>query len=140
MPCVLLLPPEVRAELVAQADVGYPDETCGLLLGLSDEAYCCVVAQHPARNLNLERAGDRFELDPLDYLAAEKAAGAAGKAVVGVWHSHPDHPATPSETDREMAWPGWSYVILSVTAGGVVDLRSWRLAGHDFYEEEVRHG
>lgn len=140
MPCVLQLPPEVRGELQVQAAAGYPAEACGLLLGRHDEAHCRVIAQHPARNLNRERAGDRFELDPLDYLAAEEAASAAGLAVVGVWHSHPDHPARPSETDRVLAWPGWSYVILAVSRGQVVDLRSWRLAGEDFDEEEVRHG
>jgi proteasome lid subunit RPN8/RPN11 len=58
--------------------------------------------------------------------------------VVGVWHSHPDHPARPSETDRNGAWEGWSYLILSVTAEGVPDLRSWRLRGEHFEEEDVR--
>lgn len=140
MPCELLLPPGVRAELEALVTNGYPDETCGLLLGLHNAARCSVVAQHAARNLNRERATDRFELDPQDYLLAEEFAEDGGIEVVGVWHSHPDHPARPSETDRAMAWPGWSYLILSVTAGGVVDVRSWRLAGHDFSEEEVRHG
>lgn len=140
MPCVLLLPPGVRAELEAQAATGYPDETCGLLLGLSNSVRCSVVAQYPARNLNRERANDRFVLDPQDYLAAEEFAEDTGVEVVGVWHSHPDHPARPSETDRAMAWPGWSYLILSVTAGEVVDVRSWRLAGREFYEEEVHHG
>lgn len=137
---VLLIPPGIRAELETWAGTAYPDETCGLLLGLNGEEFCQVVSQRPARNLNRERAADRFELDPLDYLAAEEAAAAAGIKVIGVWHTHPDHPARPSETDRQMAWPGWSYLILSVTAGGVVDIRSWRLADHDFYEEEVRHG
>ena len=137
---VLLLPRGVRAELEADVGAGYPDETCGLLLGLSSKAGCCVLLQRPARNLNQVRSTDRFELDPVAYLAAEQAASAAGIELVGVWHSHPDHPARPSETDRAMAWPGWSYLILSVTADGVVDLRSWRLAGRDFIEEEVRHG
>jgi proteasome lid subunit RPN8/RPN11 len=136
---VLRLPPEVLAELETRASKGYPDETCGLLLGLGSAGEYHVISQHPARNLNRERAADRFEVDPLDYLAAEQAATAAGIQVIGVWHTHPDHPARPSETDRQMAWPGWSYLILSVTAGGVVDLRSWRLSGHDFYEEQVRH-
>ncbi len=137
---VLLLPPGVHAELEVLVRAGYPDETCGLLLGQYVAGICRVLSQHPAHNLNRERAADRFELDPLDFLAAERAAEAAGIQVVGVWHSHPDHPARPSEIDRALAWPGWSYVILSVTAEAVVDLRSWRLAGHDFLEEEVRHG
>lgn len=140
MPGMLLLPAAVRAELETQAGGGYPEETCGLLLGVNEAAGCRVVRQHPARNVNRERAGDRFELDPRDYLAAEQAAAADGLLVVGVWHSHPDHPAQPSETDRQLAWPGWSYVILSVQAGRVVALRSWRLDGDAFFEEEVRHG
>lgn len=140
MRCVVLLPPAVRAELESAATAGYPDETCGLLLGHNDESGCRITAQHTARNLNRVRAGDRFELDPLDYLAAEAAAASAGLQVVGIWHSHPDHPARPSETDRAMAWPGWSYIILAVAAGGMTDLRSWRLAGEFFLEEEVRDG
>jgi proteasome lid subunit RPN8/RPN11 len=140
MPGVLLLPAEVRTELATRAGGGYPEETCGLLLGVNEAAGCRVVRQQAARNVNRERAGDRFELDPRDYLAAEQAAAADGLLVVGVWHSHPDHPAQPSETDRLLAWPGWSYIILSVRAGQVVALRSWRLAGDAFLEEEVRHG
>lgn len=140
MPGILRLPPAIRAELETLACAGYPEETCGLLLGVSSVGDCRVVSLHPGRNVNRERPTDRFELDPLDYLAAERAAAAAGNEVLGVWHTHPDHPAQPSETDRQMAWPGWSYLILSVGAGGVLDLRSWRLAGREFYEEEVRRG
>ena len=82
---------------------------------------------HPARNLNVERAHDRYELDPRDQLAAERAARDSGREVIGVWHTHPDHPATPSETDRAAAWSGWSYLILSVVRGELAELRSWRL-------------
>lgn len=139
MSFVLRLPADIRTELDALARAGYPDETCGLLLGQNDRNACRVLAQRPARNLNRERSRDRFELDPADYLAAEAAATASGRQLVGIWHSHPDHPARPSATDREMAWPGWSYVILAVNAGKVVDLRSWRLDGDEFSEEEVRN-
>lgn len=133
----LLLPPEIRREVVAVASVGYPDETCGLLLGRCEARECVVRGQRAVHNAVGERACDRFEIAPLDYLAAEHAAAAAGMALVGVWHSHPDHPAFPSELDREMAWPDWSYVILAVNERGVVDLRSWRLSGKRFFEEEV---
>jgi len=56
---------------------------------------------------------------------------------VGIWHSHPDHPARPSETDRAAAWEGWSYLIASVTDAGLSELRSWRLSGERFLEEPV---
>ncbi len=134
---VLLLPQRIRAELEFLAGAGYPDETCGLLLGRKETGKCSVLVQHPARNVNREHSLNRFELDPRDYLAAEDAATKAGITVLGVWHSHPDHPAQPSETDREMAWPGWSYLILSVSDSRVVDLRSWRIEGQDFCEEKV---
>lgn len=137
---MLHLSSRLRRELEDQARAGYPNEACGLLLGCAANGTCAVSAWRPARNLNTDRASDRYELDPADYLAAEGEASRLGVAVVGVWHTHPDHPALPSATDREWAWPGWSYLILSVGREGVAELRSWRLAGDDFVEEEVRDG
>ncbi len=134
---VLYLPDEARAELEARVREGYPHETCGLLLGAQSEGSARVLRVTQARNLNTERAHDRYELDPKDFLAADASARAEGIELIGVWHSHPDHPALPSETDRAAAWPGWSYVILSVTKDGVADLRSWRLDGEEFEPEAV---
>lgn len=133
----LRLPPPVRAELETAARAGYPHEVCGLLIGARDGDDCRVDAMRAARNLNRERARDRYELDPADYLAAETDARAAGREIVGVWHTHPDHPAAPSETDRAAAWEGWSYLILSVARDGVRELASWRLAGSAFEREEI---
>ena len=90
-----------------------------------------------ARNLNVERAHDRFELDPKDFVTADAQARRDGLEIVGIWHSHPDHPARPSETDRAKAWEGYSYVIASVTNEGVVELRSWRLDDGRFLEERI---
>ncbi|RXZ43199.1 M67 family peptidase [Crenobacter cavernae] len=138
MSAILHLPLPVLDALHAVARAGYPHETCGLLIGQREEPqYCRVHSMHPARNLNRERARDRYELDPADYLAAEQAARDAGLDVVGVWHTHPDHPAVPSETDRAAAWEGWSYLILSVSRDGVAAVTSWRLRGDAFEEEEI---
>lgn len=134
---MLRLPPALDAEMRAAAAAGYPHEVCGLLLGDNSDGETRVVRLHAARNVRDDRPHDRFELDPRDYLAAEDAAQRLALTVVGVWHSHPDHPARPSDTDREFAWPGWSYPIVSVSAGGAIDLRSWRLADDTFCEEEV---
>lgn len=133
----LHLSPELQTEIRTAAIAGYPFEVCGLLLGAASDDETRVTSLHPARNIRRDRPADRFELDPRDYLAAEDVARRRALAVVGVWHSHPDHPARPSETDREFAWPGWSYPIVSVTAGGVSELRSWRLVADTFCEEEV---
>ena len=81
----------------------------------------------------------RFLIAPTDVLAAMKRATAAGMDLIGVYHTHPNHPAVPSEFDREAASPGWSYVILSVREGEVREFRSWVLSEEDerFYEETI---
>lgn len=134
---VLRLPPTLRAELETWVRAGYPHETCGLLLGSRKDATCTVARVRQARNVVMERAHDRFELDPEDFLAADAEGRRLGLEIVGVWHSHPDHPARPSETDRAAAWPGWSYLIVSVGRNGVADWRSWQLNGDEFAEEVI---
>lgn len=133
---LVLLPP-VRTAIAAWVRDGYPDETCGLMLGSSRDDRCRITRAVQGRNVVAGRRRDRFELAPEDFLAADREAGRLGLEVVGVWHSHPDHPAEPSATDREFAWPGWSYLIVSVGAGGVRDWRSWRLDGEAFAEEVI---
>jgi len=134
---MLVLPHEVRRDLETWIGGGYPDETCGLLVGRTHLGRTETLRATRAKNLNQARARDRYDLDPADFLAADLAAREAGLEIVGVWHSHPDHPAEPSETDRAAAWEGWSYVIAEVTRSGVRALRSWRLDGQRFVEEPV---
>jgi proteasome lid subunit RPN8/RPN11 len=105
--------------------------------GEAGEPEVRVEAMVAARNLDTTRAHDRYELDPADMLRADAGARARRLDLVGVWHSHPDHPARPSETDERAAWEGWSYLIASVGRRGVTDLRSWRLAGGSFVEEPL---
>lgn len=126
-----------RARLEAWIRAGYPLETCGLLIGRRNGGETEVADVAAARNAIPERACDRFELHPEDFLKADEAARSRGLSIVGIWHSHPDHPARPSATDRAHAWEGWSYLIASVSAGGVHELRCWRLSDGEFKEEEV---
>jgi proteasome lid subunit RPN8/RPN11 len=77
----------------------------------------------------------RFLVSPQEVLAAMRRARDEGQDLVGVYHTHPEHPAVPSEFDRQAAAPGWSYVILSVRRGAVTELRSWVL---DETEERFR--
>jgi proteasome lid subunit RPN8/RPN11 len=133
----LRLPPELRARIERLAVASHPREACGLLLGHREAAGALVVEVHAARNLDASPAGERFDLDPADHLAAEQRARARGLEVVGIWHSHPDQPARPSELDRAQALGGWSYVIVSVAHDAALDVRSWRLEGTRFVEEAV---
>ena len=82
----------------------------------------------PLTNRHEDSPGNRFSITPQDFLAAEEAARSRGLKLVGWYHSHPDHPALPSEYDREHAWPWYSYVIVSVTVGEPGAITSWRLA------------
>lgn len=91
------LPAELRAEILAAARAAHPNECCGLLEGVRENDVVRVIALHPARNLS----GDarRFEIDPGDHIAAQKAARANGSAIIGCYHSHPQGRAEPSAAD-----------------------------------------
>ena len=131
------LPGPLRERLATIAVNGYPHETCGVLVGACADGEVRVDEVFEARNLNTERVHDRYLLDPDDLMSADTAAREAGLEIVGFWHTHPDHPARPSDTDREAAWDSYSYLILSISRTGVEDLRSWRLNGEGFVEEQV---
>lgn len=127
----------LRRRIERLAAFGYPYEVCGLLIGRTDGDVTAIADVTEARNINRKRARDRYVLHPEDFLRAEKRAAEMGFDVVGIWHSHPDHPAVPSKTDLDAAWEGYSYVIVSVVAGRGLETRSWRLDGDDFIEEDI---
>ncbi len=128
----------VREELCRRARRAFPREACGLLLGRRVPGGAEIVEAPQARNRVVERAGERFDLAPEDWVAIETRAREAGLEVVGVWHTHPDRPARPSSADRESAWEGYAWLIASVGAEGVRDVRSWRLVEGTFVEEDLR--
>ncbi len=123
--------PEVRA-LEEAARQGYPLEVCGLLIGRNGGAGVEIVGVTRAANLDAQRPHDRYTLNPEDFLRADRDARAAGLDIVGIWHTHPDHPARPSQTDLDAAWEGYVYVIAAVTADGVRDITAWELNGPEF--------
>ena len=136
---MLILPPHVQRDLSTWITAGYPDETCGLLVGRVENGRVAVERAVQAKNLNRERARDRYDLDPSDWVKADLAARDEGLEIVGIWHSHPDHPPRPSETDLAEAlnsgMHGYSYLIVEVEAAGIAGLRSWRLCENRFDEE-----
>jgi proteasome lid subunit RPN8/RPN11 len=119
----------------------FPHECCGALLGRDSPAVQEVSAQSetpsketrevlelfPLVNRRDDSPRNRFAVTADDVRDAEKAASEHGLEVIGWYHSHPDHPARPSDFDREHAWPWYSYVIVSVMAGKPANMTSWRL-------------
>jgi proteasome lid subunit RPN8/RPN11 len=120
----------------------YPHECCGALLGRDADSTVDgrlreILEVFPLVNQREDSPQNRFSVSARDVIAAEKAALARGLDVVGWYHSHPDHPAWPSEYDREHAWPWYSYIILSVRGRVAREMTSWRLREErDGYEEE----
>jgi proteasome lid subunit RPN8/RPN11 len=120
---LLSLAPGVRAAIEQHGREAYPHECCGALLGDGDTVH----AVHPLPNVTTEGPRRRFRVDDKDYLAAERKASAAGLSLLGFYHSHPDHPAEPSQYDLDHAFPTFVYPILSVQQGEPAALRAWRL-------------
>ncbi len=119
------------------AGMSYPDECCGVLIGSASDDTTVVERVLSVGNERQDSRHNRYLISPETVLAAHKEARVLGLDVVGYYHSHPDHPAQPSEFDRDHAWPGVSYLIVSVRKRQVVDARSWRLADdRERFDEE----
>ncbi|MDH3743804.1 MAG: M67 family metallopeptidase [Acidobacteriota bacterium] len=133
-----VLPEELISEMSEVARREAPLEACGVLLGDSSGSRIRTVEQMAGRNIESEWPHERYRLAPEDFLAAERSARCRGLEVVGFWHSHPRAPARPSARDRETAWEGYSYVIVSLAREAPVEVKSWRLSEGAFCEEEIQ--
>jgi proteasome lid subunit RPN8/RPN11 len=109
----------------------YPDECCGALIGRGEPdakpVSRSVQSVLPLANTTPEGTRRRFLVRPSDYRQAEAHARAEGAELIGFYHSHPDHPARPSQYDLDHAWPNLSYVIVAVDRGRPGAVASWRL-------------
>ncbi len=132
---------EIAQKIRDHGAQSYPHECCGALLGHdTDESNAAtaggglslqvrvILALFPLVNRREDSPHNRFSVTAEDVRDAEKAARKMELDVVGWYHSHPDHPARPSQYDREHAWPWYSYIIVSVAKGKPQDMTSWRLS------------
>jgi proteasome lid subunit RPN8/RPN11 len=134
---MIVIEPAAIDRMNIHAIVLFPDECCGFLFGTEEENGTRTIST--VREVKNAKTGDkrrRFEISPKDYLEAEQFALDNGLLLLGIYHSHPNHPAIPSEHDRAAAQPYFSYVILSVMQGKAGQMRSWRLNGESQFEEE----
>ena len=141
----LIISSDVYARVTAHLQAAYPNEGVGLLLGRADGAYPDLrkTAQAVLALPNRFEASEqhhRYLVTAQDMLDGENEAARLGLDVIGVFHSHPDHPAQASEYDREFALPWYSYLIVSVRNGSAADARAWVLADDrsQFVNEEFK--
>jgi proteasome lid subunit RPN8/RPN11 len=118
---------EARAMIEHHGAETYPYECCGALYGEATDGGFHVVEALPLPNTTADGPRRRFLIQPSDYRAAEAHARTTGRAFIGFYHSHPDHPARPSQTDLEHAWPNMLYTITSVREGVPRETTAWRL-------------
>ena len=118
----------------------YPHECCGFILGKFKDNESFGIEYLPASNVKEENRERRFLIDPLAYQKAEDEADDQGMSIISIVHSHPDHPDKPSDFDRDHAWPGFSYIIISVQKGRIASYRSWQLNENreKFIEENIK--
>ncbi len=139
---MLIILREIQRQIEAHGTASYPYEGCGLLLGTAVNGDNIVSAIRPMQNVwpDQEERRERFRIDEQAWLQAEMSAMAAGLDVIGVFHSHPDHP--PDASPRDLAWAafsGYSYLITEIREGEPKHGRSWQLLPDrsGFVEEEI---
>ena len=113
--------------MIEHSEITYPSECCGLLIGLEGEERLVLEAR-ACQNFFPDKAKARYTINPITILETEKELAGTKKMILGIYHSHPDYPASPSKIDFQHAWPWYSYLIVSVKHGHFEDAASWRLA------------
>ena len=118
------IPSAIRRAIEDHSRATYPEECCGFLLGRATEPRE-VVASRRAKNVSTENRARRYVIDPLELLHTDDEARTKGLDLIGIYHSHPNQPAAPSEFDRSHAASWYSYLILRIVDGEPADLTAW---------------
>lgn len=126
------------AQITKQAVASYPEECCGILIGAGNEDKQ-VKKVLPVKNVFQGSRMNRYTIDPLEMLKAERETAKEGLRILGFYHSHPDVPAKPSNYDLENAWPTYSYLIISVAQDRFQHANCWTLREDrsSFQQEEL---
>ena len=133
------LSPSLLQAIQVNGEDGYPLEHAGLLIGKRTPTGSEITELVELENTFEESSqATRYSLDPLTFFDAEEEAERRGLEVVGIFHSHPDHPARPSAYDLEWALPYYGYLITSVVKGKAADTRAWQLTQDRSRFEEIQ--
>ncbi|MBD2088859.1 M67 family metallopeptidase [Microcoleus sp. FACHB-1515] len=135
----LILTSDHLQQIQSHAQQTYPHECCGLILGHLEGDRKQVLEIHATQNA---WSGDNFDtkrrytIDPYDMMLVQKSSRDRNLNIIGIYHSHPDCEAVPSECDRLAAWPQYSYLIVSVHQGVAQDCLCWTLDDEDQFQRE----
>jgi len=131
-----LIKQDALREMILHAEQTFPNECCGFFYGHENEDREISTIQISPNT----KEGDqrrRFQISAVDYMKAERYAMEHNLTLLGIYHSHPNHPAIPSEHDLKQAMPYFSYIIISVQEGVYDHVRSWKLDDEGKFEEEL---
>ncbi|HEY7410572.1 MAG TPA: M67 family metallopeptidase [Vicinamibacteria bacterium] len=140
----MLIAHDLLETMLAHARKGYPLEVCGVLLGRGEDGGARVERVVPVPNRETASPAVRYQIAPEDLLRVQREGREGGRDIVGYYHSHPDHPARPSETDRRIAAEGLSdgviHVVVGVAGGRETEATAWvfREATQDFEPESLQ--
>jgi proteasome lid subunit RPN8/RPN11 len=128
----VIIPEELVAEIRRHGEATYPEECCGFLVAREPtpdvDSPRRLIRVEPMRNQMEGQRGRRFVIPPEEVRRIERSLEGTGEAVVGFYHSHPDHPASPSLFDQEHAWPWYTYLVLAVDHGKAGELGAFELS------------
>lgn len=136
----IILPQSLHEKIEQEGIAAFPNECCGIIYGHDTPEGRRVSRLEPVANeFEPDERYHRFSITPRDLINAEKSAAAHGELVLGFYHSHPDHPARPSEYDRVHAWPFYSYIIVSIMTRKAADMTCWVLdeQSEQFGEQKI---
>ncbi|MBI4832223.1 MAG: M67 family metallopeptidase [Candidatus Lindowbacteria bacterium] len=137
---MLSIPNKILDDIFAHSRETYPEECCGILVGRDEDGKRIITEAHRARNASEGRRHDRYLVDEKKLIEVIKLVRGQSVDVVGFYHSHPDYPSHPSGYDTETAaWPGYSYLIVSIARDKVVSVQSWVMpdGANTFTEEPI---
>jgi proteasome lid subunit RPN8/RPN11 len=137
----LRIPTSLARQIETEGSAAYPNECCGIMYGRDSELGRTVEELEAVANVFDEHERyHRFSISPQQLMAAEKKAGDSKRLVLGFYHSHPDHPARPSEYDREHGWPFYSYAIVAISKRQPGAMTSWVLdeATENFAQQQIQ--
>lgn len=123
----LVLPVVILEQITRQGEETYPHECCGFMMGRQDDRTREISEIRRQPNERADSRENRFLITPAQFRDAERYGRKAGLVMLGIYHSHPDHPARPSQYDRDRAWPWFSYLIIPVSKGVAGEPHAWQL-------------